>query len=110
MQYEKVGRVSSASVLKCTGKSWDQWVELLNNQGAANWTHKEIVAFLKKKYKLGPWWQQGVTSGYEIAIGRKVEGRNDKGEYSIAANRTVPADVKVLWKFLLSEKGLSLCG
>jgi len=106
MKYEKVGRVSSQSVLKCTGKDWDQWAEILTNQGAAQWTHKEIVAFLKKKHKLSLWWQQGVTTGYEMIIGRKIEGRNAKGEYSVTAGKTIAIDAKVLWKFLFSPKGL----
>ncbi len=108
MKYEKVGRVTSQSVLKCTGQTWDQWVEILTNQGAAGWTHKDIVAFLKKKYKLGPWWQQGVATGFEQAIGRKIEGRNEKGEYSLTAGKTLPVDAKILWKYLFSPKGLQV--
>jgi uncharacterized protein YndB with AHSA1/START domain len=64
------------------------------------------VALLKRKYKLSPWWQQGVTHGYELHIGRKAEGRNAKGEYSTMASRTLPVSVKDSWKFLNSEDGL----
>jgi uncharacterized protein YndB with AHSA1/START domain len=108
MQYVKVGRVTSQSVHKGTGQHWDQWIEILNSQGASNWTHQEIVAFLKKKYKLGPWWQQGVTTGYEIVIGRRVEGQNQKGEYSVMTTGTFAVDVKALWKFLFSPQGLEI--
>src|SRR5688572_1797323 len=78
-EIEKIGKVKSESVLKCTGKSWAQWIAILEKAGARWMTHKEIVAFLKK-YKLSQWWQQGVATGYEMHIGRKAEGRNEKGE------------------------------
>lgn len=105
---EQVGRVSAASVQKGTGRNWSQWISLLNKQGAQNWTHKEIVAFLKKKYKLGPWWQQGVTTGYEIAIGRRIEGQNQKGQYSVTATKSLLVNHKKVWKWLTSTAGLSV--
>jgi uncharacterized protein YndB with AHSA1/START domain len=103
----KIGRVTSESVLKCTGKIWDQWIALLDKAGARTWTHQEIVAHLKTRYKQGPWWQQGVTLGYEIHIGRRVEGQNQKGQYSTAATRTFPLDKKAAWKLLSSPEGIA---
>lgn len=106
MSTEIIGRVPSVSVQKHTGKNWDQWIRLLNQAGAVNLSHKEIVSFLVKKYKLGPWWSQGVTTGYEIAIGRKVMGQNSKGELSLTSSRTFPVNEKKMWKILLSSQGL----
>lgn len=103
-----VGRVSSASVEKGSGKNWDQWVALLDRAGARNMTHQEIVAFLKKKYKLTLWWQQGVTGGYEIHTGRRVEGQNLKGDYSVTVTKSFALEQKVLWKKLWSVEGLAL--
>jgi|SRR6185312_11518764 len=105
---EKIGKVSTQSVRKCTGKNWDQWVQILEESGARHWSHRDIVAFLKKKYRLSLWWQQGVAMGYEIHLGKKIEGRNAKGEYSTVASRTFAMDTKALWKFLESEKGLAI--
>ena len=45
-QLRKVGRVSGESVLKGSGKNWDEWILLLNRAGARQWTHQEIVAFM----------------------------------------------------------------
>lgn len=106
MKIEKVGKVSSVSVHKGTGKHWDDWIKILDKAGARSLTHKEIVAHLKRKYKLSMWWQQGVTHGYELHIGKKAEGRNLKGEYSTMASRTIPVGVKESWKFLNSSEGL----
>lgn len=102
---EKIGRVTSASVLKSTGKEWDAWVKILNLAGARHWTHGETAAFLAQKYKLSLWWQQGVAHGYQLAIGNRMEGRDLKGNYSTAASRTLKIDQKALWKFVTSKAG-----
>jgi uncharacterized protein YndB with AHSA1/START domain len=106
--FQKIGRVTNASVLKATGKGWAEWIALLVKAGARTWTHQEIVAFLKKRHKLGPWWQQWVTSGYESAIGRRVEGQNSKGEYHVTATKSLPLTVKTVWKILVSDAGQSI--
>lgn len=106
--YAKVGKVSSLSVKKHTGKSWDQWVPLLEKAGARAWSHQEIVAYLKKKYRLTPWWQQGVTLGFEIATGRRAVGQDANGRYMVTATKTMTANVKTVWKELISNRGLSI--
>ncbi len=73
-----------------------------------NLTHKEIVSHLAKKYKLSLWWRQIVSSSYEIHIGRKIEGRNNKGEYATVATKTLSIEQKKLWKFLISSDGQQL--
>lgn len=107
-EIKKVGLVTAESVFKFTQKNWDEWIEILNKAGANNWTHKEIVAFLKKKFKLAPWWQQGVTMGYEIYTGRRVLGQNQKGRYAVTVTKTAPLSQKKLWNFLISEEGLNI--
>lgn len=108
MKFDKIGKVSTESVYRGTKKHWHQWIAILDKAGGRSLDHKEMVALLKNKYKLTPWWQQGVTHGYELHIGRKQEGRNAKGEYSTMASRTLPVDVKGSWKFLNSAEGLNV--
>lgn len=102
---EKIGSVKSASVEKHTGKSWSEWIAILQKAQAQNWPHREAKLWLKQKYKLSPWWQSGVAMGYEIFIGRRVEGRNEKGEYSLTVTKTLPASQKRAWKFISSPEG-----
>lgn len=108
MRFLEYNRISSPSVKKATGKDWKKWVEVLEKAGARSWTHREIVAFLKKKYKLAPWWQQSVALGFEIHIGRRVEGRNEKGEHALTATKSLAVAQKDVWTFLNSEDGLRL--
>lgn len=100
-----LGGITTESVHKCTGKHWHQWLAILEKAHAQTWTHQEIVAFLKSKYRLGPWWQQHVTRGFEIAIGRRFEGQNAKGHYTVTATKSLRTDVKLVWKLLLSKEG-----
>lgn len=104
----KLARTSNESIEKNTGKSWDYWVTTLKKDGAEGLSHKEIVQLLKTKYKLKPWWQQVVTGGFEIFIGRRNEGENEKGEYSVTVTKTLPVDQKTLWKFITSPEGLAI--
>jgi len=105
---DKIGRVTSASVFKGTGRDWNEWLKILNKAGAKAWTHQEIVVWLKKKYRLSQWWQQGVTHGFEVATGRRIDGQSLKGDYATVATRTVAAPARKVWKFMTEAEGLRL--
>ena len=62
-------RMSDAAVQASTGKIWKEWFAILDKAGARKMDHKQIVAYLVKHHKVGPWWQQMVTVIYEQARG-----------------------------------------
>ncbi len=103
-----IGRVSSTSVEKATNKNWDEWIKILSHHGAENLSHQQIVALLKTKYKLTPWWQQGVTHGFEVHIGRRIDGQTAKGDYSVTVTKSMPVSAKAVWKLLNSDEGIRL--
>lgn len=103
---ERLANVSAESVLKHTHKNWSEWIKILNAAGAELWSHKEIRAFLRKRYRLSIWWQSQVARGFEVAIGRKQEGRNEKGEATVTATKSFHVDEWVIWRALMSERGL----
>ncbi|MES2965272.1 MAG: hypothetical protein V4760_15405 [Bdellovibrionota bacterium] len=102
---EKIGMYKNESLVKHTSKTWDEWLAILEKAGARNLEHREIAAFLKKKYKLTQWWQHVVAGGFEIHIGKKVDGRNAKGRWSLTATKSLPRNAEFVWKFLVSEEG-----
>lgn len=57
--------VSTDAVARRTGKSWDDWFEVLDNAGAATLDQRGIIAILAQKHGIGPWWQQMIAVGYE---------------------------------------------
>lgn len=107
-RYETLNRVGADSLKKHTGKNWDQWIAILNRAGASEWSHQTTAIHLRDRHRLGPWWQQIVTTGYEIAIGKRIEGRNLKGEFSVSISRTFPVDRRTLWQMITSAQGLAV--
>lgn len=105
---DRVAHVSNTSVLKHTGKSWNQWIEILDRLGARALVHKEIAAVLKKKYKLTLWWQHEVATGFEVHIGRKLPGRNAKGLFSMTVTKSLLHDQKRVWTYLKSAAGIDV--
>lgn len=103
MKYEKLVRTTSASLAKHTGRSWDEWIALLTKAGALNWPRREIVLYARKTYRLTPWWEQIVASGFEIAVGRRIEGQNEKGLYAAAGSKTFHVGAKKMWKWLVAH-------
>jgi uncharacterized protein YndB with AHSA1/START domain len=101
---DRIGRVTNESVLKCTGRGWNEWISVLDRAGAKSWPHSELVAWLSSKFKQSPWWRQVVAGCYEIHHGKRVEGRSAKGLYSLAATK-LPQ--KEAWTLLASEAGLA---
>lgn len=104
-EIEKIGIISNKSILKNTGKSWLEWVQLLNKHGAMNMSHKEIVKLLKTRYKQNLWWQQQVAISYDIYVGRRIEGQNSKGKYSASPVKTIHKSSAKVWKFVTSSAG-----
>lgn len=82
--------IGNEAVLQATGKGWDEWFRILDEQGAASLDHPEIVALLTKFEGVSGWWQQSITVAYEKARGlRKTHERPDG--FSVSASKTVNA-------------------
>ncbi|MFZ0391150.1 MAG: DUF4287 domain-containing protein [Calditrichia bacterium] len=104
------------AVKQSTGKTWQQWFDLLNNAGAVKMSHREIVDYLKTNFDLSPWWQQNVTVGYEQSQGLREKHQRPDG-FEISRSKTINAPVDklfALWKdgilrgSWLKEPGISI--
>jgi hypothetical protein len=84
--------IGSAAVEKATGRGWAEWVEVLDRDGGAAMTHKEIAIHLHEKHGVREWWSQMVTVGYEHAKGRRARHERPDG-YEVSVNKTVTAPV-----------------
>ncbi len=97
---DKLNGISSAAVKLRTGKTWSEWIAILDAAGAAAMTHREIVAHLSAKHAVGPWWQQMVTVGYEQFHGRRVKHETTDG-FQISRSKTIGvplAELFAAWK------------
>lgn len=92
----KVAGISGDAVAAATGKNWKQWLSVLDRAGAKNMTHKEIVAVVRDRHSVGPWWQQMVTVGYEQARGLRQK-HESAGGYKIGRSKTVGVPLSKLY-------------
>lgn len=82
--------IGDAAVQKATGRSWEEWFHILDQAGAAQMSHKEIVAQLKEYDGVSGWWQQSIAVAYEKARGLREKHEHADG-YSVSASKTVNA-------------------
>ncbi len=101
-----VGGISDTAVAKATGKTWNQWVTLLDKAGCRKMNHKEIVAVVQKKYGIGPWWRQMVTVGYEQAVGLRMKHEVATG-FQISRSKTLNVPLATLYRAWFDAKARS---
>jgi hypothetical protein len=89
--------MSDASVKAKTGCTWERWVHALDHLKADKLSHGEIAELVKTKYKIGPWWAQNVTVGYERIKGLRARGQRRDGSYEATKSRTFDVPVKKLF-------------
>lgn len=108
---ERYNNISSEAVEAATGKTWEEWFALLDEEGAENLSHKEIAALLLNKGYLpetAGWWAQSITVGYEYAKGLRVKGQTVDAGFQIGVQKTIPVEHERLWNFLTSPEGLRI--
>jgi len=89
---DNLNGISTAAVKEATGRTWLEWVTLLDKAGAKSWPHAEISLWLHKKHQVPDWWCQMVTAGYELATGRRVKNQKNDG-FEISVTKTIAAPV-----------------
>ncbi len=99
----KSPRMSDEAVKAKTGKTWKEWFAILDQAGARQFTHQEIVKYLNAKHAVGPWWQQMVTVTYEQARGLREKHQKPDG-FEISISRTLKAPLPKVYKAVANEK------
>src|SRR6185503_16409783 len=96
-------RMSDEAVEAKTGKNWSRWFKHLDAAGGRKMSHQEIVAHLKDKHGVRPWWTQMIAVTYEQARG--LRDKHEKpGGYEISVSRTIDASVAKAYKSWTDEK------
>jgi hypothetical protein len=99
--------MSDASVAKKTGRTWKEWVAVLDRAGAAAKTHAEIAALLSTEHGVPDWWSQMVTVGYERIRGLRERGQRLDGSYDVNKSKVYPVPLAELWTaFVRCERWL----
>jgi uncharacterized protein YndB with AHSA1/START domain len=95
--YAALAGMSEASISKQTGRTWAEWVRVLDAVRATEKPHGEIAAYVSS---LGTpdWWSQMVTVGYERIRGLREKGQRRGGLYEASKSRTFNVPVATLFK------------
>jgi hypothetical protein len=75
------------AVVAKTGRSWAQWLDVLDAAGAAAMTHTEIATLVHAKFGQTGWWSQMVTVGYERLRGRRQKNQTTSG-FAVSKSKT----------------------
>ena len=83
-------------VSKATGRTWAEWVRVLDRAGAADMTHGEIAKHVSSLGTPG-WWSQTVAVGYERIRGKREIGQRSGGKFAVSKSRTLGVPVATLY-------------
>jgi hypothetical protein len=98
VDYAKLAGMSDAAVKAKTGCTWERWVWALDRAKAYEWSHAEIAEYVHDKYKVGDWWGQMVTVGYERIKGLRAVGQGRDGRYEASKSKTVSLPLSRLYR------------
>lgn len=93
---ERAG-VSDQVVTAKTGRSWEEWVRVLDTRGARSMVHADIAVYLNQEHGVPGWWAQTVTVGYERIRGLRDIGQRRSGEYEAGKSKTLPVPLSKLF-------------
>ncbi len=82
-------KMSDEKLEAATGKTRAEWHALLDAAGAREWKHPAIASWLSNEHGVDGWWSQGITVGFEQAIGRRLPGQTADGTFSVSVTKTV---------------------
>ena len=94
---EKLAGTSDSSVAKKTGRSWKEWVSVLDRAGAAKLEHGAIAELLHEQHGVPGWWAQTVTVGYERIRGLREKGQRRDGTFEVGKSKVYHVPLAELW-------------
>jgi hypothetical protein len=94
VDHASLAGMSDGKIAANTGRTWREWVLVLDSDNAAAMPHRNIAALVRTKHGVNDWWAQTVTVGYERIKGLREIGQRRSGEYEINKSKTfrVPVD------------------
>jgi uncharacterized protein YndB with AHSA1/START domain len=103
---EERGGISDDAVRAATGRTPGEWETLLDERGAADFSHKQIVALLEELGVESGWWMQMLAVDYERRKGKRAVGQTAAAGFNVGAQRTLPIPADEAWELLLSPDGV----
>lgn len=98
IDYAKLAGISDAAIKAKTGCTWELWTKALDYAHAHEWPHRQIAEYVHKKFKVGDWWSQTVTVGYERIKGLRAIGQRRDGTFEAAKSKTFAVPLARLYR------------
>ncbi len=95
--------MSDDAIKSGTGKSWDEWCDLIDDFAGRDDGHKAIADHVRDHHGVDAWWAQGVTVGYERITGLRLPHQMADGTFTANKSRTVTIDSDQLRGLLLDD-------
>jgi hypothetical protein len=95
--------VSDETVRARTGRTWEEWVRVLDAVDAARLPHREIADHVDREHGVSGWWAQSVTVGYERIRGLREIGQRREGGYEAHKSKTLAVPVATLYRAFADE-------
>ena len=96
--YAKLAGMKDAAIKAKTGCTWERWTHALDYVGAQAWPHGKIAEYVHEKFKVGDWWSQTVTVGYERIKGLRAIGQRRDGTFEAAKSKTFGVPLARLYR------------
>jgi hypothetical protein len=103
-EFAEPAGMSDEAVRAKTGRTWPQWVQVLDEIGASQLPHADIARHVLKNHPIGNWWAQTVTVGYERIRGLRQRGQRRGSWYEANKSKTFPVSVGALYDAFASAK------
>lgn len=104
LDYAKLAGIKDAAIKAKTGCTWERWTHALDYAGAHAWPHRRIAEYVHKKFKVGDWWSQTVTVGYERIKGLRAIGQRRDGTFEAAKSKTFAVSLARLYRSCSNPK------
>jgi hypothetical protein len=89
--------VSDATIAEKTGRTWKEWVDVLDRAGAAGLEHGAIARLVHEEHGVPGWWSQTVTVGYERIRGLRERGQRRDGTWEVGKSKVYHVPLARLW-------------
>ena len=96
-EYAAIAGMSDTAVRAKTGRTWKEWVAVLDAVEATQMSHRDIAQHLHAEHSIPGWWSQTVTVGYERIRGLRDIGQRRDGGYEANKSKTFPVAVEALF-------------
>jgi hypothetical protein len=96
--YAKLAGMADTAIKAKTGCTWERWTHALDYVGAQAWPHRKIAEYVHEKFKVGDWWSQTVTVGYERIKGLRAIGQRRDGTFEAAKSKTFGVSLSRLYR------------